>query len=105
MHRKKTGMAADRSATGSKEEQPESLLLSVARTVGSTIGAAAGRAGEAADDLMTLSKAAQTRALGAARTARKHVNKTVRELVARSKKTAKKPHSRKRKSRSVTGSR
>lgn len=100
---RKTGIAVVSNAIGAQKEEAEGLLVSVARAVGSTLGAAAGKAGEAAEDLMTLSQAAQKRALGAARTARKQANKTVLELVGGSKKSGKKPRARKRQAKKSSG--
>jgi len=96
---RKKGMPVAPAATGAAEKEGESLLLTIARTVGSTLAAAEKKAGEAADDLMTFSKAAQRHALGAARNVQTTVNKTVSGLVAGGKKSAKKPRPRKRQAR------
>jgi hypothetical protein len=68
----------------------ESALMSVARSVGSTLGTVAGKAGEAAKELKTFSRAARKGAVDAARTVGASAEKVMHGKVAHKKTSVKK---------------
>jgi len=89
MPRKKSAGIASRPKGGPTTEG-ESLLVSVARSVGSTLGTVERKAGEAAEELKTFSNAARKSAEDATRTIGESAEKLMRGTVAAKKKSAKK---------------